>query len=196
MRIISKFKDYYDYLKGVYGEDPKLILDRTDFFSLDTPTATSMCTLYIGDYQVDVIWIDGKAYSGKDIEPFDTPVKKRRFSWSWERYDDTSHYRVKYKVGNTFYTLYPLRAPLRLENSPTYKENCAILYSDKKDEYIKNPILREYDIQVTLPAYDVWLYLSEWLGRQITLNEKEVPIGDDKTRILSHGFDIKTSFRK
>lgn len=28
MKIISKFKDYYDYLVGKYGEDPILVFDR------------------------------------------------------------------------------------------------------------------------------------------------------------------------
>ena len=27
MKIISKYKDYYDYLQGIYGVDEKLILD-------------------------------------------------------------------------------------------------------------------------------------------------------------------------
>lgn len=25
MRILSKYKDYYDYLTGIYGEDPLLV---------------------------------------------------------------------------------------------------------------------------------------------------------------------------
>ena len=29
MKIISKFKDYYDFLQGIYGVDPLLVLDRT-----------------------------------------------------------------------------------------------------------------------------------------------------------------------
>lgn len=29
MKIISKYKDYYDYLSGIYGIDDKKILDRT-----------------------------------------------------------------------------------------------------------------------------------------------------------------------
>ena len=29
MKIISKFKDYYDYLLGKYGSDPKCVFDRT-----------------------------------------------------------------------------------------------------------------------------------------------------------------------
>ena len=32
MKIIAKVKDYYDYLKGIYGEDPKLVLNRIKEF--------------------------------------------------------------------------------------------------------------------------------------------------------------------
>ena len=28
MKIISKYKDYYDYLTGIYGVDDKIVLDR------------------------------------------------------------------------------------------------------------------------------------------------------------------------
>lgn len=31
MKIISKYKDYYDYLQGIYGVDEKKILDRTSY---------------------------------------------------------------------------------------------------------------------------------------------------------------------
>lgn len=35
MKIISKFKDYYDYLIGVYGQDPLKVLDRTKYKTYD-----------------------------------------------------------------------------------------------------------------------------------------------------------------
>lgn len=35
MRIITKIKDYYDYLQGVYGIDDKVIYDRRDAIYID-----------------------------------------------------------------------------------------------------------------------------------------------------------------
>ena len=46
-----------------------------------------------------------------------------------------------------------------------------------------------------IDAKDIWIMLSEWLGNKVTQNEPSIPIGDDKTRILNAGFDLKTSFR-
>jgi hypothetical protein len=34
MKIISKIKDYYDYLQGIYGIDEKLVLDIIFIFVL------------------------------------------------------------------------------------------------------------------------------------------------------------------
>ena len=71
MKIISKFKDYYDYLQGVYGVDDKLIIDRTKYTPLSyKPSVKTKHSLYIGNLQVDVLWIDGKPYTGNDVEQF------------------------------------------------------------------------------------------------------------------------------
>lgn len=71
MRIISKFKDYYDYLQGIYGVDEKLILDRTDFQHLSyTPSNNQISTFYIGEYKVQGVWINGKIHYGSDVEQF------------------------------------------------------------------------------------------------------------------------------
>jgi hypothetical protein len=35
MKILSKYKDYYDYLTGIYGEDPLIILDRRSYKKID-----------------------------------------------------------------------------------------------------------------------------------------------------------------
>ena len=39
MKIISKYKDYYDYLQGIWGMDEKLTLDRTEYTT--TPSLKS-----------------------------------------------------------------------------------------------------------------------------------------------------------
>jgi hypothetical protein len=75
MKIISKYKDYYDYLVGIYGVDEKLILDRTDFVLTSKLTNKSKVTFYICGYIIDGYYIDGKFYYGSDLEQFaDEPV--------------------------------------------------------------------------------------------------------------------------
>lgn len=37
MKIISQYKDYYDYLIGFYGIDEKIVLDRRKFNKYNGP---------------------------------------------------------------------------------------------------------------------------------------------------------------
>lgn len=50
MKIISKFKDYYDYLQGIYGVYPKLVLDKREFNPIQYFESFSVKHLFIGDY--------------------------------------------------------------------------------------------------------------------------------------------------
>ena len=64
-----------------------------------------------------------------------------------------------------------------------------------QNDIIEYPSLEALGVNKVIDAKDIWLMLSEWLGTRITENEPIVPVGDDKTRIKSAGFDLKTSFR-
>ena len=57
MKIISKYKDYYDYLVGTYGEDPKLILDRREGFILSKDSTECKYQLYICGKIIDIYYI-------------------------------------------------------------------------------------------------------------------------------------------
>jgi hypothetical protein len=194
MKIISKYKDYYDYLQGVYGVDEKLILDRTKFTSIMyIPSNNAISTIHIGEWKIQGYWFNNKIHFGKEVEQFSNQNRKILYI-SEKNYDKNKYYII---ANGKFSNLYCLKEPEFLnDKSPTWIENCSILEGNRTDYYNKFPILREYNIQKVFSAEKVWQILSEWLGKQITRNEKQVPIGDDKTRILSHGFDLKTSFRK
>ena len=73
MKIISKFKDYYDYLSGIYGIDEKLVLDRTNF----TPTLKyynndhySLVRFIICDKMIEGIWNGNEFIYGNEIYTF------------------------------------------------------------------------------------------------------------------------------
>lgn len=202
MKIISKFKDYYDYLQGIYGVDEKLTLDRTKFYSMTyVPSNITVSTLHIGEWMIQGFWSDKSIYFGNQVEQFAT---KRVPNWLigdpseyWFIRDHSySNSRHVYKY------ITCLKEPMYLgDKSPTWKWDYPILLLDdlmsaKDDEvYIKCPILKEYSVNKMLPAERTWLILSEWLGKQITKKEPVVPVGDDKVRIISAGFDLKKSFR-
>lgn len=190
MKIISKFKDYYDYLQGIYGVDEKLVLDRTDFapFSYN-PSSNGGQSIYIGEYHIQAYWRESVIYWGEEIEQFS--YKPRWYET--KDIDKNLFYFVNDKWGNRIRIL---RNRLYMgDECPTWKENCPILIHTIQGSYDKNPILKQYSVNNFISAHDVWIMISDWLSKRITKNEKPVPIGDDKLRVQSHGFDLKTSFR-
>lgn len=98
MKIISKFKDYYDYLVGIYGEDPLLVFDRREnnpqFADLphtvwrelpppirqevaefDFPTLTETA-LYVGNQRVYLFNTGERVYTSYDVAEIDYEHRK------------------------------------------------------------------------------------------------------------------------
>lgn len=191
MKIISKYKDYYDYLQGIYGVDEKLVLDRR---KSDHPSYYSdgIYRFLIGGLKVDVLHKNDSFYCGESdmIKLGGTRIEN-------PRQPNIISYRIPYvdSLGNS--------KPISICVTP-YGESRG---SSRFDEYaiymvqdayscLPYPRLEQYGIQKVLKPHDIWIELSAWLGKQATKREPEVPVGDDKVRILSAGFDLKTSFRK
>jgi hypothetical protein len=64
----------------------------------------------------------------------------------------------------------------------------------QSENYISFPQLLKFEVNKKIfEPTAIWLALSEYLSAQIV--EPKAPIGNDKHRIASHGFDLKTSFR-
>lgn len=82
MKIISKYKDYYDYLSGIYGIDEKIVLDRT--ISKNSPNVefyshwNRKIVLYIAGYVIECLCIDGKFYYGEDLKEFEIPKNEKK----------------------------------------------------------------------------------------------------------------------
>ena len=70
------------------------------------------------------------------------------------------------------------------------------LYNGNKVIIKTIPILKNIGIPQLIPPLDIYLALEEYFSEMKTSSERTDPIGmtnDDK--IISRGFDIKTSFR-
>ena len=72
MKIISKYKDYYDYLSGIYGEDPLKVLDRREVDPSDNIRTIVFC---------DKIYI--KEIKGKTVKLYPHRVSQRN---TYEKY--------------------------------------------------------------------------------------------------------------
>ncbi len=187
MIIISKYKDYYDYLVGIYGRDEKLVLDRRDgFVSEDIPFHPQ----YIGN--LFEFHICGKEY---DIYVNSTGIY---FGERLEELGKVRDYNGKYVSIPTGYT-YPQYVNARIEvvsSDLNDKYNCPILV--RKDRRLggfhepqKFPRLSDFNFGSILSPEEIYIQLSTWLGREKTIPNNQTNV----EKIESHGFDKKTSFR-
>jgi hypothetical protein len=188
MKIISQYKDYYDYLAGIWGIDDKLVLDRRErWVHIYKPSNRSMETVIIGEWMYQGVWIDGKLYWGEDLEKWSINTNvwgiDRREQWIIP--SDRSRQNIT-----------PLKEGKYLgDKSPTWKLDCPILILDIWGGYVKFPILRELGIQSLVPPEEVWKILSDFLSKRIDKREVSIETSD-MTKILNSGFDPKISFRK
>jgi hypothetical protein len=216
MKIISKFKDYYDFLQGVWGIDELRVLDRTDFTALMMfPERGVKIKIYVGNFYVEGLSTGKEILYGDQLLPFSKTEEefrkeKRKWSrwrswWDREKLPDELYNRVYLDGFDKGYTAQILKEPLELKDPVTRKINCPILIepngvtpllSGAKVEYrgmtlYKNPILKEFNFGSAMYPEKIWLLLSDWLGYQPEIQNNQT----DKEKIISAGFDTKTSFR-
>lgn len=203
MKIISKFKDYYDYLQGIYGIDEKLVLNRTTYTYISRFTDGKLmineydkCTLFITDLKIQGIYIQGEWRYGEEILNFLENVKTYnqdddtyslripKYAKNWNRFSSNTITILKYPVVDVLHHNDYYKCPILLIKG--YHKN-----TDKKYLCNLNPILKEYNIQKIFTSEQIWILLSNWLSKV-----KEIPnTQTNKEKILSAGFDLKSSFR-
>lgn len=194
MKIISKYKDYYDYLQGLYGIDKKLILDRRDHDLIPYTPSDGKLTFYIAGYIIEGYWSEKekKCYYGDDLKQF---VDKIDYipSQPWKRDCSKSiwlHNKNLNRIhnGDWYYI-----EPIKDKDKFNIKYNCPILlkFNSYMLKYIK---LSDFNMASFISSNKMYEMLSEWLSKQITLKE-EVPELNNDNKIKSKGFDIKKSFR-
>lgn len=191
MKIISKIKDYYDYLQGIYGIDEKLVLDRTTYTHTIKYNDYDTIRIYLCDIQIEGMYYGGEFLYGDEL-------KKYSLSTNECVTNQYSHYTISPRNSITYNVI--LKQPQKIINSPNDIENCPILISRfySRNNYGKDiclnkyPILKDYNLNKVFTPEQVFLMLSEWLGKEKIIENNQT----DKEKILSAGFDLKTSFRK
>lgn len=208
MKIISKYKDYYDFLQGVNGIDEKIVLDRTEFHPTEKfITEDTFFRFHICGYKVEGLYRDGKFLYGKELEKYH--IQKNRF-FSKENQDDYYCISERRLYGRN--TIDILKEPKKIEDgkSPNDYLNCPVLiecmfgkYKCESDVYVYNssytrtrdydkfPILKDHQLNKVFSAEEIWIMLYNWLSKEKTIENKQT----DKEKIVSHGFDLKHSFR-
>ena len=183
MKILSKYKDYYDYLQGVYGVDEKIVLDRRDF-SKPYISDGSVVTVFIGDMAVDVLkTLDGEFICGEKL--LDYKVEKDRY----DRFNSPKDtIKIEFYSDNSYWT--GIKIQYRFVHTEAYKHNRTDLKCPIYCKGSNYPPLAEMNIGSVLTPHAIWVLLSNYLVK----NDEVENIMNDKDKVYSHGFD-DTSFR-
>ena len=213
MKIISTYKDYYDYLSGIWGEDPLIILDRRGFSNpFFLKEEIKKLEFYIAGYKIDGFLKNNHIYFGEELDQFDYDLedKERTFKY-WNLAGKENYLNCKLedivitKSAEVKYNRYYLNAisscVLSKKVIPDVhnlneKYNCPIFLAGRfEDLSFPYPILRDLNIPSILPPEDIYKKLSDWISLQKTKSESSVDNRTNNQKIEGKGFDLKTSFR-
>jgi len=187
LKIISKYKDFYDYLMGIYGVDEKIVLDRRDFDVVpvfdNTKVQVFVCgVLYEGYCK------NGHYYWGKDLlrifPKFDTRMGYSRTL----KYSNHVWYTVANPRWKTYYISVDPIVDLILDENK--KHNCPILLK-VNEKYYKFPKLNDLGLNKMISAHQIYIMLNETLAPKDNISDNLTNL----EKIKSRGFDIRTSFR-
>lgn len=171
MKIISKFKDYYDFLQGKYGTDPLKILDRTTCVNI-SPYDTFEFIFCNTTYKRILL-----------IDYYGNTYNKYRTNNYYKKVHETNKYVwLKTKATNNEKEpiVYISHSWNRFQKD--YKENKQYNFS-----------LKNIGFNEVLTPDECYLKIEEFLGK--VKNEKPQTIPTDLDRFEAKGFDRKTSFR-
>ena len=237
MKIISKFKDFYDYKVTKYGVDEKLVYTRVTKNFRNSPRLFSINKtqpdynnkiLFVGDKIVLIFKTEEKLYTQFDLEDIELLKAKN----SNVRVKNFSYYmkdsEITFLDGNTIFVnsfinidLYDL---LKMNRKTFYnffiKNKKDFFDIDEENNFFNEPIVlieflenvTDHDNRRSTSVYKktynlnlsqmgiyidedfIWQSLVEFLSNK--RSEKEIsPEASNENKILSKGFDLKTSFR-
>ena len=213
MKIISKFKDYYDYKVAEYGIDENLIYDRRNGTIVDrqriSPEESNLAlysTLYVGSEVVHLFITQNKIYTHFDL--VDIERKKRRyyfFDGYCLKFRDGKQYEYKSNLWLGYFSDtadfirenngFHIREETHLSWEELSKIPLLLITSDYRTKNRKvyiNPNLQELGVYID-PDF-VWQHIVQYLSDLKTQAEQS-PELPNELKIDSKGFDKKRSFR-
>lgn len=183
MKILSKYKDYYDWCVSLYEVDPKVCLDRRDagkmyehFYS--SSYEPTLVKLAISGYIYEGVCKDGVFYWGEKMKEV-TEFKRTFF----------------YPQGAWFLRTWGRMEAVKLLPYLTNKNeahNCPILFIRHR-EVIKYPKLEDLGFASYISAQEMFTLLYNYLSNKNTPKVEDKR--KDPEKIVGKGFDLKKSFR-
>jgi len=213
MYILDKYKDYYDYVSGIYGVDKSITFDRRGSNPINELEYIGTLHRYnpnVFSYKEDAIFLALEVgyvqylfkYSDfkykKVIDKYGL-ISYRLDTYKCElvrTYKDNKHYFEKE------ISIVPYHPEYHFDWKHGRKNGNFTLYEyehfsngnyETKD-VIPNPILKDTAITTYILADEVWKELLTYISSKG--NDKVVDIvNSDIQKIENHGFDKKSSFR-
>lgn len=222
MRILSKFKDYYDFAQPYYdgGQNAVTFVREKKFyekdfdeflikdFSANDRISWNLSQQYFDFPEINEAWtrhvlisqyyiaIADQLVSFHKITPDD--FRRENYFYSTERGVDTyliNKYRLNKRTIPEILKTSDYKKIVELQQE--YQTPIVLVsldFSNKKIKIEANPSLMEYKINHLLgDSKQIYQEIEMWLT-----NNNNKPIEStitDKEKIVSHGFDKKTSFR-
>ncbi len=207
MKIRSPFKDYYDFCVGKYGIDPKVIYVRVCAFlnvNNEWDSLGGYKQEFPDNYQFYVFHICGvmycvyrymdKFYHGPECEAIPDTFNKMDGFHSFDITDD----KICSGIGDKKkYTRWLNRDPeIHLKPSKlNAKYTLPVLMhedNEKNPTVFKDVKLANFGFGRIIEPEKMWIDITNFLLREEPVVNKQT----DKEKVVSHGFDLKTSFRK
>ena len=221
MKIISKFKDYYDYKVAEYGIDENLVYDRRlpagvgvgtpqrSWITLENAADDEALhsALYVGTALVHLFATRSKIYTHWDFEDPDDWHYSLFDLWYGERYalmNDGKEIRITSYLSATCDTLLEqMEAPreqniFKLEDRPPWLVLKSPLLLIFNKDYRENNRATHYinlqELGIYIDPDFVWQNIVQYLSDLKTQAEQSPELPND-LKIESKGFDKKRSFR-
>ncbi len=212
MKIISKYTDYYDYLVDKYGEDPKLIFDRTDIDFKFNPSLYNNGTIFkliLANKEYHGFYYNAKIFWPNEIQQLVT-IKKAKKDNHWtlpkhhndsdcilfdvnELFNSNNKRYISLINGRKVICDSVSQLSIELPRYDSYKKQYINSYITTNGIYI--PILRDIYFHNCLTAEECWVEISNYLSNKISEKESKIVSTSNNIKIQSAGFDLKTSFR-
>ena len=241
MKIISKFKDFYDYKVAKYGMDEKLVYTRKTYceyferFVIDVYTASDdriseenfnknlkenfeyfkginfHKILILGEKLIHLFFTENGVYTHFDAKNLDVSKGKYQSYYSKEiTFNDERNFEITTDFGYAWDKLFSydrkkLFSSMKIDKSDIILNEPMLLieyFGESYDKNLKyhrslykftyNPNLSQMGVYIDEDF--IWQSLVEFLSNK--RSEKEIsPEVSNENKILSKGFDLKTSFR-
>lgn len=212
MLILSKYKDYYDYLTGIYGVDNKIILDRRKacdmkdllgkikseiVYKLGGSSYTELYLHVAGLIYAGVYNTKTKTFTwGKDMLSLGQHKTSTQYERTWRSIRKSRNYypldphdpKGYVKIDNNWICMDPFTE----KDAPINNAAIFLDIQDRDNGDYDYPNLSQLGFANCLSAEDIYLKLSNYLSPK---DIATTPL-TDKEKIISKGFDSKISFRK